>query len=57
VRIGSHSERIPPVLSLYLAVLFGLVGLFFLLMVVRLGLSGRHDDGPSIASRDWPPSS
>ncbi|HEV2930151.1 MAG TPA: hypothetical protein VGW74_15780, partial [Propionibacteriaceae bacterium] len=26
VRIGSHSERIPPVLSLYLTVLFGLVG-------------------------------
>jgi hypothetical protein len=55
VRIGSHSERIPPVLSLYLAVLFGLVGLFFLLMVVRLGLSGRHDDGLALAAGFVPP--
>ena len=55
VRIGSHSERIPPVLSLYLAVLFGLVGLFFLLMVVRLGLGGRHDDGLALAAGFVPP--
>jgi Predicted membrane protein (DUF2207) len=50
VRIGSHSQRIPPVLSLYLAVLFGLVGLFFLFMVVPLGLSGHHDGGLALAA-------
>jgi hypothetical protein len=45
VRIGSHSQRMPPVLSLYLAMLFGLMGLFFLFMVVPLGLGGQHNGG------------
>ena len=55
VRIGSHSERMPPVLSLYLTVLFGLLGLFFLLMVVRLELSGRHDGGLALVAGFMPP--
>jgi hypothetical protein len=37
VRIGSHSERLPPALSLYLAALFGLVGLFFVFVVGSVG--------------------
>ena len=52
VRIGSHSQRMPPVLSLYLTVLSGLVGLFF--MVVPIGLSG-HDGGLALAAGFVPP--
>lgn len=42
----------PPVLSLYLTVLSGLVGLFF--MVVPIGLSG-HDGGLALAAGFVPP--
>jgi hypothetical protein len=55
VRIGSHSQRMPPVLSLYLAVLFGLMGLFFLFMVVPLGRNGQHDGGLALAAGFVPP--
>jgi hypothetical protein len=55
VRIGSYSQRMPPVLSLYLTVLFGLVGLFFLFMAVPLSLGGHHDGGLALAAGFVPP--
>jgi hypothetical protein len=55
VRIGSHSQRMPPVLSLYLAVLSGLVGLFFLFMVVPLSPGGDQDGGLALAAGFVPP--
>ena len=42
-------------MSLYLAVLSGLVGLFFLFMVVPLSLGGGHDGGLALAAGFIPP--